>query len=60
VFSSARCGWEGPGEKLGGSRREIGLRCCGRCQSLMLVRMAECMVPVRFRYCGGEYLPLRL
>ena len=32
----------------------------GRCQSLVLVRMAECVVPVRFRHRGGQYLPLGL
>ncbi len=32
----------------------------GRCQSLVLVRMAECVVPVRFRHRGGRYLPLGL
>ena len=38
----------------------MGLRCGGRCQSLVLVRLAECVVTVRFRHRGEQYLPLGL
>ena len=38
----------------------MGLRCGGRCQSLVLVRMAECVVTVRVRHRDRQYLPLGL
>lgn len=48
---SDRCGREG-------LRGKWACAAAGCCLSLVLVRMAECVVPVRFRHRGGQYLPL--